>query len=689
MSSSKSIEEENVDSENIESKKIENDSSSSSEKKPLFPLRKRLAGYQRLASEEKVFKRSINTVTFAAFCMAMNIKILQPNYAIMAAPGAHPESFENTNPFSFNSATYFIPMTSAIGMAIASIFTGTMSDKQGRKPILLICTIGCGIGGVVKFLCRKTFWGFCVTNFITGLLSGGLPVALGYVSDVYTTEDEKSKGFSGLVSFWMFGQSFGGILAILLEATGLFAPLLLGSAFMAISAILIVTYMVEAGDITYVTMRKASLANEDNQKDDLDLPEEIDQRALQNIVWGAFFDNLGSQALFPLCLSPLALEQFYMSYASVGEDPVMTLDAYKWLSVLVALMVIPSAVLCPKIFQKVGAAAACVAGNFMTGIITISLLYLGSGEPSSAMFAGFVSVLYLGFPCTVVSQLSTSPMLDMIAPLDKRGYVQGINSTVMNFGIAVGPWALGIMADIVGTKPTIWTGAAISFFAGLVNTPLIFRKGFGPPQKVVPQQRRPVSGEDKDLIDKILRGSHVSPEDIRQVNEVRREKGLPYLTVRPKPYSEDKDNLGELKRRADPELRYWKYVTDEYLTLLNEKDESLPSIIEQLNVSRKTEDDDEDAAAVHREIGEWFVDYLKDAGYQVHQRPLLIKQLILLAFPVLCEEKEITFLNFETHILRIRRLLDQYVKISGKTKIEKEYTLEAMTGNGMIPFIYG
>lgn len=39
-----------------------------------------------------------------------------------------------------------------------------------------------------------------------------------------------------------------------------------------------------------------------------------------------------------------------------------------------------------------------------------------------------------GFPFTVLSQLTTGPMLDVIAPKDKIGYVQGLNNSSMNFG---------------------------------------------------------------------------------------------------------------------------------------------------------------------------------------------------------------------------------------------------------------
>ena len=49
---------------------------------------------------------------------------------------------------------------------------------------------------------------------------------------------------------------------------------------------------------------------------------------------GALLDNIGSTGLFPLCLSPLALQTFY----ATPSPPIMSVVAYQWLSVCVALL---------------------------------------------------------------------------------------------------------------------------------------------------------------------------------------------------------------------------------------------------------------------------------------------------------------------------------------------------------------
>jgi MFS family permease len=81
------------------------------------------------------------------------------------------DSFESTSPFDFSAATYFIPMTALLGVGIASVIIGTISDKVGRRPCVLVCLCVSTVLSIVKYLCRRNFWAFCGVNFINGLFS--------------------------------------------------------------------------------------------------------------------------------------------------------------------------------------------------------------------------------------------------------------------------------------------------------------------------------------------------------------------------------------------------------------------------------------------------------------------------------------------------------------------------------------
>ena len=57
-------------------------------------------------------------------------------------------------------------------------------------------------------------------------------------------------------------------------------------------------------------------------------------------------------------------------------------------------------------------------GSHYNVCLNVAITYIVQ-PATSAMFGLFVFVMYAGFPFTVFSQLTTGPMLDVIAPIDK------------------------------------------------------------------------------------------------------------------------------------------------------------------------------------------------------------------------------------------------------------------------------
>mmetsp|Transcript_36225 Transcript_36225/g.79299 ORF Transcript_36225/g.79299 Transcript_36225/m.79299 type:complete len:552 (+) Transcript_36225:412-2067(+) len=539
-------------------------------------------------------------------------------------------------------------MSALTGVAISCLVTGLLSDRIGRKPVLQICMGGSVIGTTLKWLLRGTFWGFCGANFLNGLVSGGLPVALAYLGDVFPDHQTKQAEFGIVTGCFVLGNSVGGIVAILMETQGLFAPLWVGVGLMFLAFVIVTMMLVEPRDLQVLAaegqgQQDSELTKEHAADDDSDVsapPEKINQIVMWNIIIGAFADNVGSNGLFPLCLSPLAFDQFYNNFAVAGLTPVLSLIGYKWMSVMVALVVIPASLVTPLLFNKIGAAGGCVVGNIMTAVVTVALLFLGSGEPNTAYLAGFITVMYVGFPCTVISQLSTGPMLDRIAPVNKRGWVQGINSVTMNIGTALAPWVLGMLADQAGTNIAIWTGFAVSIVAALINLPLMWVKGMGPPPKKVDDAEKAMTWEDQEVIDKLLRGEYIPGAVRDKLNEKRTREGLPYLLPDPGTYAEDSQRLNELRSLAKEEF---KYETNHNNAILHEiamgrrNDEAklkaeLEEGVNRTNKSMQMLGDDR-VDEVYTKLGQWFADHVRASGYYAHVNQVLMKQMILAAFP--------------------------------------------------------
>src|SRR5678815_1375106 len=98
---------------------------------------------------------------------------------------------------------------------IFSPILGGLSDKYGRRPVLLLSIIGTGIGFLILGL-AKTIAMLFLGRILDGITGGNISTAQAYIADV-TTEENRAKGM-GLIGAafglgFIFGPAIGGILS--------------------------------------------------------------------------------------------------------------------------------------------------------------------------------------------------------------------------------------------------------------------------------------------------------------------------------------------------------------------------------------------------------------------------------------------------------------------------------------------
>lgn len=102
----------------------------------------------------------------------------------------------------------------SIAQFIAAPILGALSDKYGRKPILIASKIGTIFGYVVMAMATN-YWLFLLARLIDGFTGGNISVARAYVADV-TPKEERSKGMAIIgIAFgtgFIFGPALGGLL---------------------------------------------------------------------------------------------------------------------------------------------------------------------------------------------------------------------------------------------------------------------------------------------------------------------------------------------------------------------------------------------------------------------------------------------------------------------------------------------
>ncbi|WP_226660837.1 MFS transporter [Microbulbifer aggregans] len=102
-----------------------------------------------------------------------------------------------------------------VGMFFATPVWGRLSDRFGRKPILMVSLTGSVVGFIFLGF-ASAVWMVAVSRLFSGLMAGNLSVAQAYVADVTTDQDRaKAMGMLGAafgISF-IVGPALGGYLA--------------------------------------------------------------------------------------------------------------------------------------------------------------------------------------------------------------------------------------------------------------------------------------------------------------------------------------------------------------------------------------------------------------------------------------------------------------------------------------------
>lgn len=445
--------------------------------------------------EEEEFTRSLWVLRFAAFADAVASQALGPNYALLLAKG---ESFANrTGPLGFGAAQYFLPMCSELGMVLSCILFGHLSKKTGRKRCIITCLLLSAAGSILKVALRDNFLTFAAANFATGLLGGGiLSLGMAFIRDVAYDQDESDAEIASLVAFNLIGRMGGGILAIAFKSYGLFAPLWATAITSLLSGALCQVWLLDPAPMnpegtifvspkTYEDDLTETTRDETDRVDDDELcfrtPGLLDRKTLSIVLLGELLDNLGSIGVVSLSISPLLFQTFHSDQVSQDMEPTLSTSYYQWIYVLVAVMIIPGAVLAPPLFEKIGTARSAVFSNLFTAAVTIALSQIATrATPSKTLLVLLVALLYLSLPLVTISQLSVGPMLDAITTIDQRRAIQTFNMTTMSLVLAIGPFLYGMLAEYTSINYSMNTAAAFSVLAAVINSRLVKDQRFGP-----------------------------------------------------------------------------------------------------------------------------------------------------------------------------------------------------------------
>ncbi len=118
----------------------------------------------------------------------------------------------------FNASPRIVGLLFASYSVMQLIFSpilGRLSDKHGRRPVLLASIIGTGIGFLILGF-ATTLWLLFLGRILDGITGGNISTAQAYIADI-TTKENRAKGMGLLGAAFglgfMFGPAIGGILS--------------------------------------------------------------------------------------------------------------------------------------------------------------------------------------------------------------------------------------------------------------------------------------------------------------------------------------------------------------------------------------------------------------------------------------------------------------------------------------------
>lgn len=340
---------------------------------------------------------------------------------------------------------------------IFSPFWGRLSDRIGRRPVILVSVLG-GFASYLLFAFSTTLTLLFVARGLAGLFGGNISTAHAYIADV-TKPEERSKGMGLLGAAFglgfIFGPLIGAGLGILGESFGSAPPFGLSFAAVGAAALCLVNFVL------------ASFILPES------LPPEVRAKPKPRAHrFKALFAHLARPIAGPLMIV------FFLSGLAMAQMEAMLFpymaDAYGWdlrlssygFAYIGVLMVLTQGVLVRRFMPKLGERKTLAIG---LACFAFTLAAIPFSKPM-ALLGLVMTVLAIG------NGLMRPPNLGLISlatPPEIQGEVMGVTNSLASLGRILGPVIGGVLYERVSHgAPFVFAGflTAMALVLALVET---------------------------------------------------------------------------------------------------------------------------------------------------------------------------------------------------------------------------
>lgn len=325
---------------------------------------------------------------------------------------------------------------------ISTPIIGRMSDKYGRRPLLLVSIVGTALSFFMMAFAPNAIFLF-IARALDGLTAGNIPVAFAVISDS-TKPEERAKAFGFIGSAFNFGFVFGPAVAAFTVGIDAAIPFVIAGIVTALAAILTWKYLPE----TNTHMKEVKHGKL------FDLPK----------LWHTLFDpNVGMTFLISLvffmafaCALLYGFQPFTLNVLHISEAQNALL-----FTLFGAIGLIAQTFLVARYSKAFGMKRAFTSSLFFTGVSFVIMFF----SRSLPVFI-IASIILALFNSVVQTLLPT--ILSQEADAKSQGSVMGLNASYQSIGMIVGPILGGLVAT-VSIPMTFLTGSALIFLCFLLS----------------------------------------------------------------------------------------------------------------------------------------------------------------------------------------------------------------------------
>ena len=362
----------------------------------------------------------------------------------------------------------------SLGQFFAEPFWGRLSDRIGRKPVLLV-TLVANAAGYLALAFVPNIWLAIAVRLFTGLGAGNISTVQGYVADV--TPAEKRAGRMGLIGAafglgFIVGPGLGGLLTQpQLGRLGYQLPIFTAAALAALAAVGVIVFL-----------------RESRAKADPAAPRP------------RFLAGLHEARANPVVSRVLLVTLVYMAGFSAMESVfgLWAGDRYAWdaREVGLAFMIVGivstlnQGFFAGRLARRFGEARVLAFGMLLFGSSLVAqVLAPVAWFPAVSLDLGFWTlpvvqgwiipiVMAVGAAGMSLAMPNVSALISRSTPADRQGAMLGLNMASGSIARIFGPIAAGTLYSVLGHDWPFLVGAALTVPAAVlaVNAGRAFRR---------------------------------------------------------------------------------------------------------------------------------------------------------------------------------------------------------------------